>query len=83
MPRGLSGALRGAHASVWHQMQSLKPRCKGQRLRNLFPVMANTYSSLAWICPSCPVLSSFPRRSSLALEPSGMGWMKPLCSGCV
>lgn len=33
--------------------------------------------------PQLVMLCLGPRRSSLALEPRVMGWMKPLCSGCV
>lgn len=52
------------------ECRSVKPRCKGQWLRNLFPVMANTYFSLTWIRPSCSVLSSC---SALAL--GGQVWL--------
>lgn len=69
--------------------RSLKPHCKGQRLRNLFPVTANTCFSLIQICPSCSVLSlscsalAQGGQVKFGSGAQGMWWMKPLCSGCV
>ena len=51
--------------------RSLKPRCKGQQLGNLFPAMANTWFSLAWICPPRSVLSL----PCSALAQGGHAWL--------
>lgn len=69
--------------------RSLKPRCKGQWLRNLFPVTANACFSLIRICPSYSVLSlscsalAQGGQVKFGSGARGMRWMKPSCSGCV
>lgn len=72
---------------MWHQVQVSETLlceavieeplpCDGQYL--LQPDV-----DLSFLFSPCFVLCFGPRRSSLALEPMGMGCMKRLCLGCV
>lgn len=82
MLRGLSKALQGACARAWHQMQVSETPLQGAAVEEPLPCdgqyLFQPGMDLSLLfSPQLVVLCLGPRRSSLALEPRGMGWMNP------
>lgn len=81
-----SEVLQGACARAWQQMRVSKTPLPGAAVEELLPcdgqyLFHPSVDLSLLFSPQLVVLG--PRRSRLALEPRGMGWMKPLSSGCL